>query len=231
MNKKLLFRLFALVAAMMCALGAEAAEAYAVYTSSDSTLTFYNDGQQASHSSGQTRSYLLNEGNESPAWYTDGTAGRVTKVVFDPSFATARPTSTHLWFAEMSDLTSVQGIQYLNTSEVTTMAGMFWECTTLPAVDVSGFDTHNVTDMSSMFAECYELNGLDVRDWNTSKVTDMSWLFCNCSELTSLDVSHFNTANVTNMQYMFDGCSGLTSLDVSYFNTAKVTDMGYMFNY
>ena len=226
MSNKLLFRLAVLVAAMMCALGAIAAEAYACYTSSNTTLTFYYDNQRSSRT-GTT--YDLNTDENDTGWDTDGTNADVTKVVFDPSFASARPTSTYHWFAEMYDLTSIEGMQYLNTSEVTNMASMFWECGALPAVDVSGFDTRKVTDMSAMFAECYELTALDVTGWNTSHVTDMSWMFSNCSELTSLDVSHFNTSNVTNMRQLFDGCSGLTSLDLSSFNTAKVTDMNSMF--
>ena len=203
---------------------------YVLIDDSNGTMTFYNDGRKESHITSSTWLYYLNEGDQDPGWYSDGCYEYVTKVVFDPSFATARPTSTCHWFAEMYNLTSVQGIEYLNTSEVTAMTSMFWECTELPAVDVSGFDTHNVTDMSSMFAECYELNSLDVSGWNTGKVTDMSYLFSSCSEVTSLDVSHFNTSNVTNMYAMFDGCSSLTSLDVSSFDTRNVTNMGWMFN-
>ena len=205
-------------------------EAYACYMP-NGTMTFYYDTFRDRHTSMGGWTYALNSGSNSPDWYNDGISANVKTVVFSRSFANYYPSSTNHWFAEMSELTSVQGTQYLNTSEVTNMAGMFWECTTLPAVDVSGFDTHNVTDMNSMFAECYELNGLDVSGWNTGKVTDMSWLFSGCSELTSLDVSHFNTANVINMYGMFDGCSSLTSLDLSSFDTRKVTDMGYMFNY
>ena len=48
MKKALLFRLAVLVTAMMCALGAAAAEAYACYTSSNTTLTFYYDNLRSS---------------------------------------------------------------------------------------------------------------------------------------------------------------------------------------
>ena len=203
-------------------------EAYACIDPSYTTLTFYYDSQRIIRDGER---YSLNTGSNDPGWYEDSYSYEITKVVFDPSFAGARPTSTYNWFAEMYELTSIEGMQYLNTSEVTNMASMFWECGALTAVDVSGFDTHKVTDMSAMFSQCYELTALDVSGWNTSNVTDMSWMFDNCSGLTSLDVSHFNTANVTNMYAMFDGCSGLSSLDVSNFDTGKVTDMAYMFNY
>ena len=41
MSNKLLFRMVVLMAAMMCALGASAKEAYACYTSENKTFTFY----------------------------------------------------------------------------------------------------------------------------------------------------------------------------------------------
>ncbi len=87
MKKALLFRLAVLVAAMMCALGAAAAEAYACYTSSNTTLTFYYDNQRSSRT-GTT--YDLNTGNYSPGWYTDGTYSNVSEVKFDPSFTNFR---------------------------------------------------------------------------------------------------------------------------------------------
>ena len=49
---------------MMCALGASAAEAYACYTSSNTTLTFYYDNQRSSRT-GTT--YDLNTGTTVPA--------------------------------------------------------------------------------------------------------------------------------------------------------------------
>ena len=43
MKNSLLFRMAVLMAAMMCALGASAKEAYACYTSENKTFTFYYD--------------------------------------------------------------------------------------------------------------------------------------------------------------------------------------------
>ena len=203
-----------------------APEAYASYHAGYSTLTFYYDNQKSSRPG---EIFDLNEGSENPDWYDNGWSYEVTKVVFDPSFADARPTTTVNWFAEMYELTSVEGIENLNTSEVTDMGGMFWECGSLPYVDVSGFDTHNVTNMNSMFAECYELTGLDVSGFDTRNVTSMESMFGNCSELTFLDVSGFNTAKVTSMYNLFGGC-GLTSLDLRSFDTHNVTNMCYMFS-
>ncbi|MBQ6167681.1 MAG: hypothetical protein IJK41_09690, partial [Muribaculaceae bacterium] len=49
MNSKLLVRALALVACLLCSMSGQARDlAYAVYTSEDSTLTFYYDGNDAS---------------------------------------------------------------------------------------------------------------------------------------------------------------------------------------
>ncbi len=201
-------------------------EAYACYTPENTTLTFYRDGLRASRS-GTT--YDLNEGNDDPGWYSDGTNANVTKVVFGPSFANARPTTTYLWFWRMSNLQSITGMSYLNTSEVTNMSYMFGYCESLTSLDVSSFNTAKVTNMYHMFYGCYALTSLDLRSFNTSRVTDMSYMFSNCQRLTSLDVSNFNTSRVTSMDQMFVACWALTSLDLSSFNTANVTDMNEMF--
>ena len=107
---------------------------------------------------------------------------------------------------------------------------MFYGCSGLTSLDLSGLDTSCVADMSSMFDGCSGLTSLDVSGLDTSKVTDMRSMFRGCSGLTSLDLSGLDTSKVTDMDSMFHGCSGLTSLDVSGLDTSKVTDMGYMFN-
>ena len=365
MSKKLLFRLAVLVAAMMCALGAAAAEAYACYTSTNTTLTFYYDNYRSSRS-GTT--YDLNTGTTHPGWETDGTNANVTRVVFDTSFANYRPTTTYSWFSGMANLQTILGISNLNTSEVTDMGNMFRDCTGLTSLDLSSFNTSKVTNMTEMFryssslltiivgsgwstasvtsstrmfGNCtslvggqgttydanhtdaayahidggasnpgyftrdpnepktyacytsenttltfyydterdsrpgttYDLNtGMNTPAWrsvgshvtqvvfdpsfanahltttyswfygmqnlqtiegmeylNTSEVTVIAYMFGWCTSLTSLDVSHFNTSKVTNMGYMFYYCESLTSLDLSSFNTSKVTNTGFMF--
>ena len=132
-------------------------------------------------------------------------------------------------FVNFSKLTEIENINLLDTSNVTSMYQMFYECSSLPSLDVSTFDTSQVTNMSYMFHRCYKLTSLDVSKFDTSQVTNMSSMFDNCSSLTSLDVSKFDTSQVTDMNYMFDSCIKLTNLDVSNFNTSNVTKMYDMF--
>ena len=173
--------------------------------------------------------YELNSGKNLPGW-AKHTLG-ITKVVFDTSFANARPTSCYKWFFWCDNLNQVEGIKNLNTKEVTDMADMFCDCKALSSLDVSGFNTEKVTDMSGMFYECISLKLLDVVKFNTANVKSMSNMFYNGQNLASLNVTNFNTANVTNMQGMFSGCSALTTIYASdKFVTGQVTDGSKMFS-
>ena len=216
-------RLLFLLVTMTACIAAWAAEGYAVYTQSNHTLTFY-------YGTKPSGAFGLNSGINYPEWYNYGTYAAVERVVFDPSFAQARPTTTAYWFYEMENLTTITGLNCLNTSEVTNMLGMFWGCKYLTSLDLSSFNTANVTDMRFMFNKCENLTSLDVSSFNTANVINMLAMFWDCKNLTSLDVSSFNTSNVTDMSAMFENCGKLTSLDVSSFNTANVTDMRFMFN-
>ena len=208
-------------------IASKVAESYAVFDEATNTLTFKHDTQKP------YGAFALNEVENAPGWYKpndDGSnANIIKKVVFDASFANARPTSCCEWFNGCTDLTTIEGVEYLNTENVTDMSGMFWGCTALTTLDVSHFDTQNVTNMSYMFSDCSALTTLDVSNFNTQNVTNMYYMFSNCSALTTLDVSNFNTQNVTDMSGMFSDCRALTTLDVSNFNTQNVTDMSYMF--
>ena len=171
--------------------------------------------------------YDLNVGTTEPGWRTH--KNEIKKVVFDASFANARPTSCYYWFYECKNLVNIEGIENLNTEKVTDMTLMFASCSALTSLDVTKFNTANVTTLMSMFSNCSSLKSLDVTNFDTRNVTNMFYMFNNCSGLTSLDVTKFNTAKVRNMYSMFMNCSGLKSLDVTNFDTGNVISMAYMF--
>ncbi|MBD9059449.1 MAG: BspA family leucine-rich repeat surface protein [Prevotella copri] len=172
--------------------------------------------------------YALNSGEEKPAWYT--LHDDINLVVFEASFANARPTSCYAWFQGFENLKQIEGIENLNTANVTDMSYMFKNCSNLAKLDVAHFNTAKVTTMNSMFTRCSNLAELDLTHFNTANVTNMYEMFNGCSNLVKLDVTNFNTAKVTTMFGMFNDCSNLTELDVTHFNTAKVTAMNGMFS-
>ena len=134
-----------------------------------------------------------------------------------------------IMFYNCSSLTNLD-LRSFNTSKVENMASMFGGCSNLTSLDLSSFDTSNVENMVSMFNGCSNLANLNVSSFNTNNVENMAAMFANCSSLTSLNLSGFDTSNVVVMYFMFQNCSGLTSLDLSNFDTSKTTDMQHMFN-
>ena len=151
------------------------------------------------------------------------------KVIFAPSFSNYQPTNIEGWFYSLDKMTTIEGMQYFDTSLATSMHNLFYDCEALLSLDLSYLNTSNVTNMKNMFADCSKLVSLNVSNFDTSKVTDMSGMFANCSGLTTLDVSQFNTALVTNMSEMFVGSSGLTTLNVNNFSVVSLTETEAMF--
>lgn len=156
-----------------------------------------------------------------PNWDTH--AAEIKKVVFKAGFRDETHTTCSKWFSGCTNLTSIEGIENLNTSNVKYMNEMFGQCSNLETLDLSHFNTEKVGNMSNMFNGCTKLRDLNISSFNTENVTNMYGMFYGCSSLDSLDLSHFNTRNVRKdgMNYMFNGCSSLSSLDVSNFTTDK----------
>ncbi len=165
-----------LVPAWSSRVSAQTSEAYAVLDAKG-TLTFKYDAAKPKDAYGMDYHYSGQQ--QVPAWYNK--RFKIKKVVFEKSFAQARPVNCSFWFKQASSLSNIEGIENLNTESVTNMAYMFDSCCKLLGLDVSGF--------------------------NTANVTDMKYMFNNCEQLPVLDVSKFNTGNVTNMKCMFYGCS------------------------
>lgn len=221
----MLLMLLLLPAGMVAQTSASSSKYIATYESSTQTLTFKeNVGETLPENSA-----WVEDKQTVAAINTKLGNGTIVHIVFDKSFSTYTPTSLSEFFAYLTNLKTITGLEYLNTAKVTDMSYMFESCAKLTSLDVTNFNTGNVTDMSHMFSSCKSLTSLDVIHFNTAKVTYMNEMFFDCKSLTSLDVTHFNTANVTDMYGTFSGCTALTSLDVRNFNTTKVTDMSYMF--
>ena len=169
---------------------------YAEFDNATGTLTFRRGLSKPAGA------YDLNVESTNLGW--EAQKGNIKKVVFDASFANARPTSCCRWFADCFYLTEIEGIENLNTQ--------------------------NVTDMSEMFTCCYALTSLDVSNFNTQNVEDMTDMFLGCEGLSLLDLSNFNTANVMGMSSMFSGCSTLQTIFASdKFVTDKVSGGDDMF--
>ena len=171
--------------------------AYAVFEGSTGTLTFKCSPSKPEGA------YDLNHD-----WYA--IRENIKKVVFDASFANARPTSCFMWFKGCSNLTTIEGIEYFNTENVTNMRYMFDLCRSLKSLDLTNFNTENVTDMYYMFNYCTSLESLDLTNFNTAKVTNMAGMFQRCFALKTIYASDkFVTDQITEGSCMFSDCLNL----------------------
>lgn len=192
-----------------------------------------------------------------PLWQTTAERKKIKTVVFDESCKDARPKDCGAWFWFFEALTTIEHLDYLNTSEVDDMRLMFSSCTSLETLDLSSFNTEkvknmyamfdgatnlrsiklpkgfigsSVTDLNATFKGCESLTELDLSGSNAENVKDMGEMFYGCRALSKLDLTDFKTGQVTTMENMFCICSTLETLDVSSFNTENVTTMLGMFN-
>jgi surface protein len=142
-----------------------------------------------------------------------GTSQTVTTVIFDPSFADCRLKNLNSMFSGFTKLSNINGIEYLNTSEVTDMYLMFAYCYELKNIDLSNFNTSNSVRMYGMFEYCTSLTALDLSSFNTSKLRDISCMFYGDNALKTIYVgSGWNTSQIINpdsLDMVFKRCENL----------------------
>ncbi|MBQ2673980.1 MAG: BspA family leucine-rich repeat surface protein [Prevotella sp.] len=192
-------------------------EPYAVLNDNNTVLTFYYDDQKEARS-GMSVGPFTDYGQN--GWRSLN----VTKVVFDQTFANCRPTSTAFWFDGLYYLNEIEGIENLNTDNVTDMRSMFEACSSLTSIDFSHFNTENVTSFDHMFWNCTSLTNLDLSRFNTQKVTSTYWMFALCNRLTSVNLNGFNTSSMETMEGMFYDCASLAAIQAG---SAAIPDSIY----
>ena len=180
------FALFSFLLATPLSAQAQTREAYVSQSEDQTTLTFYYDALRSTRTGTtwgieETKSGMWDE--TFPRWA--GTSEEVdtatTRVVFDASFRDFRPTTTAKWFYDCNALKRIEGLEYLNTSEVKDMSGMFSDCWSLTSLDLKNFNTQNVTDMSEMFKGCSALTTIHCNTaWQCPESENM---FADCTKL------------------------------------------------
>lgn len=196
-------------------IGGLGTQAFAVYSESDDSLSFYK------------RSLIPNT--------SDFFAGKVVTAVytgFEDSAANAnwkeyasviasvtvvdngiQPRSMNRWFADFSACTFMNLLN-LDTSKVTTMSSTFDGCSGLTFLDVSSFDTSNVRMMPGMFDGCSSLTSLDISMFDVSQLVSMTAMFRDCSSLIQLKLPTADTPCLRGLVETFKNCVSLVTLDL-----------------
>ena len=117
------------------------------------TLSFYNNEEVARANADSDAHYYGNiKGTEAP-W-------RSEKEIIEQIQIVNRilPTERISWFRDLTKLREIQSIEKIDTSKVTNMGAMFYECNSLTSLDLSRFDTSRVTNMENMFFWMRKIN-------------------------------------------------------------------------
>ncbi len=154
-------------------------EQYAVLNGN--TLTFYYDKQPSSHAG----TVMFVKPGSSQDWVVDDNYRTlITTVVFDKSFAAARPTDMKDWFNGCNNLTTINNVVYLNTKEVTTMENLFKDCSNITELNLAYFNTYKVNNMNNMFNGCTKLETIyGGLNWYVGSATTGDDMFKNCVNL------------------------------------------------
>lgn len=167
-------------------------------------------------------------------------------------FNTSSATTMGSMFNHSLQLEYVNGLEEMDTSNVTNMSRMF---SGTKIANFQRLNTSNVTDISYMFRN-YQRESLVFPAWDLSKVTSYTAIFAHCSSgLKHLDLRNFSFKGLTKSRSMFDsskafetiifpknfgstmssmsmlfsGCTSLKSVNLNDFDMSKVTSTYAMF--
>ena len=110
------------------------------------------------------------------------------------------------------------------TDRVTSISGLFANCSQLEHIDLSDVDFSEVTDFHEIFAGCTKLQEGPIMD--TRSGTDFRSMFYNCKAMTSIPC--YDLSKGTRLDRMFGQCNHLTAIPPMDFT--KATNMMQTFS-
>ena len=121
----------------------------------------------------------------------------------------------------------------INDKPIVSMSSMFYNSKT-KSIDLSSFDTSKVSNMQAMVYNCSNVDSLDLSSFDTSNVIYMNAMFGAIANLKSIDLHYFDTAKTTIMSAMFSGDVSLEEVNLDGFDLKSSTNgssiIGGMFN-
>lgn len=138
-------------------------------------------------------------------------------------------------FYNCNQLTTIEGLDRINTQYVQSLNFWFAYCSKLEYVNLSNMNFSRVNSFSNMFYRCTLLKGVNFTNvvfptldslGGPPNLVDMSYMFSNCTAITSLSnltgFELFNFITVGNMSSMFNS-TNIVTLDIRSWDTRNVT--------
>ncbi len=126
------------------------------------------------------------------------------------------------------------GVAYWDMSGVTSVDGMFSECSRL-LFDCAYWDTANIMYAGNFAYNCSSLFTMDISGWKTDSLTSVKSMFKDCSNLQTLILSEKGSEEtkgekVTDYREFLKGCDKLKSVDFSNWDISAGTRFDDMLN-
>jgi len=161
----------------------------------------------------------------------------IKKILLPDNFVTSTATKIYEMFSDCKLLTTLNNnlnTWDLSNPNLTSLSKMFASCTDLVVLDISKWNTSNITTMENMFYNCRMLGDkgtLDLSGWNTSNVTNMSSMFSSCTRTNKLILGpNFDMSKVTSFADMFKDFASNIGITNSTINVANATTYAFLTN-
>lgn len=136
-------------------------------------------------------------------------------------------------FADFTNCKILDGLHYLETSNVTDMSMLFAN-SAMTDVDMSTWDTSRVTNFSKMFYDTYNLSNINISNLDLSNVVDASYMFAHAYGADNIYLENVDTSHILTMVGMFEDTASIANSGYSLIHgtidTSSCTDMSYMFS-
>lgn len=129
-------------------------------------------------------------------------------------------------FANMTNVTEIQGIGALQTENVADMSNLFKNCSSIEQIQIKGLETNNLVLSSSMFEGCTSLQTLDMSDMDFTTVVDIDYMFAHCNSLKTLQLPE--TRDITTARYLFYDVGTSVSEKTQLIGSINTSNCKYM---
>lgn len=133
------------------------------------------------------------------------------------------------FFSQFRNLVDGDEVVKFDTSECISMHDLFYACSSLRKLNLSGLDTSKSRKLSCMFHDDVNLESVNLSGWDTSSCVMFAGLFCNAITLKSISgIDSFDTSKAIEFDEMFYGCS-MKTLPIGNWDVGNGTRFKSMF--
>lgn len=133
-------------------------------------------------------------------------------------------------FSDLTALMAINGLDLIDTSEVSDMSNLLKNCSSLQTFDIENLETDGVVLAEGMFEGCSSLIDLDMSGKNMKNAVDMDRMYAQCMSLNTLHLPQ--TESVMSLSGTFENVGSSSKYKtkiIGVLNTRQCEDMNYMF--